>query len=365
MNIVSYESLVRDYNESINNILRGFKPKYEYLEMWVPDSDPYKSILNLFDAAQIAGEEKICLHVGKESLESIDCKNLKAEVEKLGALKVSKNDDGEIFELFYGSSDYQNELKTREKLVLSDYNELYRDGLLGLADSPTYEGSVQEVNKGGVLIRSNMDGMSLFTEVDPEKTIIRNVSYAGVNNNVYRGLLEGLCRIIDGLPIQEASDHGVIKLEYKLRDSSKTSSVPGIVTLFNMPDEFQKVNSMVRSLLSIFREKVGYNKTKNFYDHGPSKDWRALSQDERIKTLIDCIKNFRSGFCDKKYKIELTDLQKGVKVYVSTSGDVLTGEKPILLREFEDYLQKNVDTRLELYHEEIKDLNKKRITGRF
>tara|TARA_Y100001954_G_C15733625_1_gene564582 strand:- start:41 stop:1141 length:1101 start_codon:yes stop_codon:yes gene_type:complete len=362
--IIEYDNLVKDYNESINNILRGFKPKFDFLEMWVPDSDHSKSILNLFDAGLMAGEDKISLLINSKSLEKIDYQMIKEEVQKMGTLNIRAHKKGELFEISYGENEYQSENRQKSKVSLEGYSAIYKEKLISLIKEPQYEGSVQEVNDGGILVRSNHEGMSLFAEVDPEKAIIRNISFAGVTNDVYRGLLEGLCQIIDRLPIQEASEHGVIKLEYMIRDQKMEKPVPGLITPFNMPEEFQVVNKLLKSLFQTFCDKTKYQRKNNYYDSKINNDWKIKNDEERKEALVNCLNDFNKKK-NQKYKINLSDFKKGIKAFLSISGDILQNQKPPLLREVEEYLQINLEKKIEVYHEEYQDLNKKRIIGRF
>ena len=49
----NYEDLLTDYDHSIENKLRGFRQTFEMLDLWVPDEDHEKRILNLIESVQI------------------------------------------------------------------------------------------------------------------------------------------------------------------------------------------------------------------------------------------------------------------------------------------------------------------------
>lgn len=55
--ILDYESLLADFNHKLVTQLRGHSADNEYLETWVPDEDPVKSMLNMVEAALSAGLE--------------------------------------------------------------------------------------------------------------------------------------------------------------------------------------------------------------------------------------------------------------------------------------------------------------------
>ena len=60
---LNYETLVKAFEEALVTKLRGHGAEAEYLEMWVPDEDPVKSILNMVEAAEAFGRDEIAIEV--------------------------------------------------------------------------------------------------------------------------------------------------------------------------------------------------------------------------------------------------------------------------------------------------------------
>lgn len=361
MKPIHYNELVQEYHAGINNILRGFKPQYEFLEMWVPDSDDSKSILNLFDAAKIAGEDKVSLFVDKNSIDGMDFSAFTDEAKKLGQLDSKKSEGGFILELRYEEiSRKQDSKKTNKPMTVDNFYPLYREKLKNFLGVSRYEGSVAGGDNGGVLIRSSKDGVSLFAEVDTANHRIKRVSYAGVTNEVHRSLMECLCQIIEGKPIQEVSDHGVMRLEFSLRDFNQPRLVPGIITVFNMPEEFQWLNELTHDLLKMYRKNSTYEKTANFYDPPAGEKWRSLAAPERQTYLQEQINKLLASMAIRDVIVRVTDIAKGVKAYILLEGDINASAKPVFMRDLEAAVHRHIDARIELYMEEIKDKNDKR-----
>src|SRR4051812_32011435 len=89
MNPLNYEQLVQDYNSALNTQLRGFRPAEEYLDIWVPDTDHAKSILNLVEAAEMGGRSEISIVVGSKTLESMNLEQLETMLAPLGAVEIA------------------------------------------------------------------------------------------------------------------------------------------------------------------------------------------------------------------------------------------------------------------------------------
>lgn len=68
MDAVNYEDLVREYNGRLISQLRNHGASVSYLEMWVPDEDPCKSIFNMAEAAQAYGQTDLRVRVRKSTL---------------------------------------------------------------------------------------------------------------------------------------------------------------------------------------------------------------------------------------------------------------------------------------------------------
>ena len=92
-NRVNYEELVENYNKNLFETLRGFRAA-EFLDTWVPDEDHEKSILNLIEAAQIAGMDSIILFIGSDTADSMDLSLLKDQASKMGDIQLKPGDKG-------------------------------------------------------------------------------------------------------------------------------------------------------------------------------------------------------------------------------------------------------------------------------
>ena len=89
---LDYERLVSEYNHDLFHVLRGHR-SLEYLEMWVPDEDPIKSLLNMVEAAEMAGRTSIAIRLGARTAASVDAPALRSALEPLGTVDLRTEND--------------------------------------------------------------------------------------------------------------------------------------------------------------------------------------------------------------------------------------------------------------------------------
>ena len=89
MEVLDYERLVADFETRLVTQLRKFGTDAEYLEMWVPDQDPVKSILNMVEAAEAFGQDEIAVRVSSETMPPDRIDALVTQVSSLGKIAVS------------------------------------------------------------------------------------------------------------------------------------------------------------------------------------------------------------------------------------------------------------------------------------
>lgn len=96
MDVLDYELLVRDFESRLVTQLRGHGTDTEYLEMWVPDDDPVKSLLNMIEAAAAFGRDSIAVRVTDRSASERQIAGLVAKAGALGDIAVERSGDGAI-----------------------------------------------------------------------------------------------------------------------------------------------------------------------------------------------------------------------------------------------------------------------------
>ncbi|MRG72628.1 hypothetical protein GH722_12740 [Alphaproteobacteria bacterium HT1-32] len=68
--ILDYDALVQEFEDGLVNNLRRHGVGDDFLEMWVPDPDPVKGVLNMAEAAESFGLEQISMQVSQTTIPS-------------------------------------------------------------------------------------------------------------------------------------------------------------------------------------------------------------------------------------------------------------------------------------------------------
>lgn len=93
MEVLDYERLVADFETKLVTQLRSMGAEADYLEIWVPDANPVKSILNMVEAAEAFGRDEIAVRVALGTLTAEQASELMKEVAGLGHLVVRPEND--------------------------------------------------------------------------------------------------------------------------------------------------------------------------------------------------------------------------------------------------------------------------------
>ncbi len=97
--VLDYEALVRAFETALVTKLRGHGAEAEYLEMWVPDEDPVKSILNMVEAAEAYGREGISIRVGPKTLSDEQINALLGFLGDIGVAEVMPKGSDRLIEV--------------------------------------------------------------------------------------------------------------------------------------------------------------------------------------------------------------------------------------------------------------------------
>lgn len=387
---IDYERLVEDYKKSLTTVLRGFKAGAEFLETWVHDEDDVQSILNILEAAESGGVEGISVYIGPNTLSNLDSIRLKEFATRVGTVETEVNGEGINLNVsFTGSNRPTRELVGEPRIRVQSKSKPIQEGVqsnLGertraFAPTPGYSGSVHPVYREGLrkasqfrlhegllhrefgveLLRASHEDVLLMVLIEPEHPAgtVKKARYQGPVSDIQRGLLEVLCRIMEGKPILECSDHAAIYLEHELRDHSQPPPVPGIITPENADPVFAVPTLLVRNLMAEYRQRTGFAATVNFYESLPSAQWQALSEDERIRRVKIALDHHQAG-----RGMEVASLEGLKRIVVKFSGEHDSSTKQRQLIQVENYIKSTIDPALQLYMLPKLDQNKiRRIKG--
>jgi hypothetical protein len=92
--ILNYEDLMADFNHKLVTQLRSHGSGNEYLETWVPDEDPVKSVLNMVEAALSAGLDEMEIRFAAATMNEKQRAKLMAELSAIANARLAATGDG-------------------------------------------------------------------------------------------------------------------------------------------------------------------------------------------------------------------------------------------------------------------------------
>lgn len=378
--ILDYSELVRRYEAGLIETLRGFGFHTDYLDLWVPDPDIARSILNLMDAAATIGHTTLAIRLTSAQLLDLNRTDFSKLAQQRGSFKISDAGDGGIlrlYDLHLPSSDLHSaatapteggpsrpsttpvaEAAATAPLAKQirqpeAIGPLYVKALEGLSETLALPSQLA-TSPGLMPLSATCDGLVLEAQIDTSNHHLQAFACRGARSETMRRLVCALSEVLKGLPILEAADHGAIRLEYWLRSlSGGRPHRPGILLPVAMDAAFAFVNCLTRGLLADYREKSGYFERFNDFDPGPGAVWLAADDTQRRDLLTAAFA--KAGF--DPASIDIVAIEFNVRIVVALKSDLATKAASTMLR-LERSVKAHVDGRLELFLSELKDSNK-------
>ena len=384
--IIDYETLVAEFEKNLLDKLRKHSLSIDFLELWVPDADLVKSVGGIFDAAQLAGKSKIAIKLGPRTTSKLNMEEL---FERLDGFDLTINQGSGPDKILRA----QNLEITGASIPSFGQQKARRPGKVWhpsqtlLSDSgPTVEGARTETKKfeiafkGPILERSKnlkfqypqnklsecekvsgkINGGCLALNVDSKTHIIHACSHIDVASLEMRVILDVFCEKIEGVPIQDAADHGGLRAIEALRDETKPRPAEGIVLPFNIHPYFQNAIDLVRELRSEYIRRVGDTGEEINYSPPPSENWQDMNKASRCRLLEQGVAEFLSMQIKINQEIQLFDLLEDklgfpLRAVIVFGDGVPVRHKPGLLRELEKHLRRTVEAGIEVISEKATD----------
>ena len=375
---IDLEEVTEIYEQGLLDRLRGFGAEESIFETWVPDANTEKSIFNLIDAAVEANFDGVLvLHIPEKMASEVTLRrfsrtlefpsNLTAEVEKGWRLQVSGFDKTGILEPnTAGSKKIQVQQSTGKTIHSSPIEtpdhengggtKVSRCRFYDLPLSSYRNYGVLEEEVGLINSTSVLGEWRFTLQLEPETHLVKKAAFSGPKEDSTAPLLDELCEQIVGRPIVDVSDHSVSRLEFAVRQN-RPPPVPGISLPLAVDERFHVLQALIRESVETYRQKSGYQVIDNSFFDEPAESWVTLSASEQASKISDTLKNEVRTLGFSGDDIEVVDVEFNVRVLVRFSGKMaaLETDKQALVMKFERLLINEVDSRLELFLELVKD----------
>ena len=349
--ILDYEKLVEAYSSNLDVTLRGFRPAEEMLDTWVPDEDPVRSLTNLVEAAQLCGSDSVSFRVGTKTLNGHSPESLQEKLASLGDVNVSKEDDTVVFKVS----------RLQETASFRSVRPIYQQKLRVRAAKLSFKRALK-VEGNQIPLRAVEDQTSLAWAVQTDRHIITDAVFDTPAAGPLAAALDSLCGILVGLPVHEAREHAIIKLEYSLREHHQSHPISGIVLPHNADPIFRLPSRLVNRLFEDYKGSTKYQPTGNFYDPGPKPAWAALTPAEREQRVTAAITSHGAPLGLHNGEVKVVECKFPYAVTIRFDDELAIATKRKIAFDLERLVREQCDPRLEVFCEEKKDLSKLRRT---
>lgn len=342
---IDYEELVEDFEATLNTKLRGHGVETQYLEMWVPDEDAVKSILNMVEAAEAAGQERIHIAVKTSTLPPHRLESLRSLVARIGNVDIEPNGATNLIHVtnIGGHRSFEGVSAAFRRGIAAAAQGLRREGTLAAADGR----EIYEAADGSI---------RLMVAIADE--VIVEAAHSGAQAPADRAVLDVCCGVIEGITPQEAADHAAIFTMHALKDLAMAAPVAGILTPGNADPIFRLPVRLTRAINAAYREKHGASEDWNFFDRPFTPAWLSLSKDEKTARLRAISEAFvaERGLSDED--LWVVELDEHDRLNVGFGPNLEPRVKPGLLMDLERRIRRETGERVEVFLVEMKDLNK-------
>ena len=387
---IDYTESLQSYNAQLLSKLRDFGEKN--LQLWVPDDNIILSILNMVFSVNQNGIEAMSILINKKDLSSKNLVILKKILLKLSSLEVLENMENltlnigkiqnSILEQTISIYIKENQnihstsaarLNKKKKInVIKDINNQNLDQKIKkIKDLYSLEVINKKFNNyiSADIFKNNSEKSDYFSAQKENIKIILKVTnnlisdakYNCDSNDFDKYYLDKFCSLVHNLPIQEAYEHGVMKLEYFSRSTNLEKEIKGILSPIITKNIFYKIQILMRDLWLLYSTKKKIKISKNLFDTAPSKKWINLDKNKKIDTIKKILDNFqKENNIDQLLFDELND--DNIRLTLNFRDDNMSSntDKSVILLKFEKYIRNKMERRIEIFYKELKDANKLR-----
>jgi hypothetical protein len=189
---------------------------------------------------------------------------------------------------------------------------------------------------------------------------IVSASHEGVEDPAEREVFDAYCRVLEGLPIQEAADHAGHHVVAGLREPDQAPPVPGIVTPWNADPRFHRPLRLIRRIRADYAARQPSASVENFWNPAISKDWLRLDEAKQLACVDEILSDFLAERDLVSGNLVVVGIENNIRVLLAFSEEVGYEHKPALLMDFERKLRTATGDRLEVFAEEMADENRLR-----
>ena len=378
---VNFNSILENYNNEIENKLRGFNTDLDYLKYWVPSPNTLESVYNLISNFRECDIKDVIIEFDEDFLSPEQINKILKLKKKIGNIEYFVEDNKHNFRVkieFKIFDSIKSEILTKvkkkkelytSKIDLSFRKKLFNDSLKNLLMNYNYK--VVENNnqskKKLINIKKNFLENQLIFYIENESWILKDIEFfkkKEINDetNLIGNFIEIYKPVSLNLPFREVLDHSLISFLYKyFRLDTKNI---GIFHYENYGLIFIYLKKILKEVYTELNTKKGMFHTKvNKHYQNISNNWKEKTKEDKEKVINRLILNFCNDHKIEKNKINFKKIEDNFRIILDVEREIsdsnINQSNYILM--LENFFKKNCDFRIELFLGEKRDSNKLRL----
>lgn len=378
---VNFNSILENYNNEIENKLRGFNTDLDYLKYWVPSPNTVESVYNLISNFRECDIKDVIIEFDEDFLSPEQINKILKLKKKIGNIEYFVEDNKHNFRVkieFKIFDSIKSEILTKvkkkkelytSKIDLSFRKKLFNDSLKNLLMNYNYK--VVENNnqskKKLINIKKNFLENQLIFYIENESWILKDIEFfkkKEINDetNLIGNFIEIYKPVSLNLPFREVLDHSLIYFLYKYFKLD-TKNI-GIFHYENYGLIFIYLKKILKEVYTELNTKKGMFHAKvNKHYQNISNNWKEKTKEDKEKIINRLILNFCNDHKVEKNKINFKKIEDNFRIILDVEREIsdsnINQSNYILM--LENFFKKNCDFRIELFLGEKRDSNKLRL----
>lgn len=353
MRIINFDKIYSQYNENLLNKLRGFANNDKYLIDWIPSENINESLIDLLKILyEKEKHTKVTINFENEQNYKDVLKfyeeikdNCKVKIEKKSNLSLTISDINISLFSKFDKKKYSKKIIKKIKYQISKKNIDFLKNIKQKNYKFKFEIDEKKFNslkEKNIFYENKNYGLIL----NLKKNLIININFFTKKKTFLNNfLLEKICFYSLGKNIEFLKNDLLNVLEYNLRNSSFKKNIKGIISVYVLINEFFEFNDAILKIC----ENLKVEDIKN-----------EFKQEDEIKLNKELINN-KTAIFNKKNKtvIQVIDTNNN-----SVRVEIKNKEKqfiPKIIFKYDQYLKNTINSKINVYYNEKKDLNKLRI----
>jgi hypothetical protein len=367
---IDYDKVLEEYNNNLLSKLRAFNSdenENKFIKDWIPEKNIINSLLNLIQSINKCGDDNIEIIIEEKRIKKY-LNSFKKKISKFSNFQIDKkkkiiirikNIKDSLLKKTILSLQLNKKIKKKSVKKKIFFTSIKKNKIKILYYKKIKNKNIENFNKKSSFnFCSKFNGYKLFLDIKNKK--IRNAFFAKGKNKIENYFLFNFCKIIKDNEIQEAFEHGVIKLANSLEPKNLNSKINGIV----MPYLKKNIFNICDELIKIIWNKFSINipTEKNINNLSIPEYWNCLEEEEKLNIISKNINKFED-LNNLKKTFSLKELNKnGLFTTILFYNNSSNQNKNIsnLLLKLEKFLRNQLNVKIEIFYDIQIDQNKLR-----